>query len=193
MRAHLMPSLLTCLALAACGSTGDIAYVATVPIVTATAPAIAAVTVKDIRDEKPNRLATVRGGYGNPAYVFDTSKPVSDEVASIFTKALQARNLLGPASPYRMQVTLRTFYGDKYLTRRSFIDMDLTVLDATGAAVYKDTGKYDISGEFHLFDGDIDPLVLQTQTLLDTTIDRMLDKPEFRRVLASPVPQPRQT
>ena len=183
MRASLLVPIALSLFLSACGSSGDIAYVATVPIVAAASPAISTVTVQDIRDEKPTRMATVRGGYGNPLYVFDTSKPVSDEVAAIFTKALQARGLLGPATPYRMQVTLRTFYGDKYMLRRSFVDMDLTLLDAAGRAVYKDSAKYDVSGEFRLFDGDLDALVLQTQTLLDGTIDRMLDKPEFRAFL----------
>ena len=123
MRLALM--MLACLALQACQSTGDIVYAPTVALVPGPPASIAAVTTKDIRDEKPNRLATVRGIYGNPAKVFDTTRPVADEVSEVFTAALRARGMLATTAGYRISLLLRTYYGDTYVARRAFIDIDL--------------------------------------------------------------------
>ncbi len=181
--------LLACAGLAACQSTGDIAYAPTVPIVRGPPASIAGVTTRDLRDEKPNRLATVRGLYGNPSQVYDTTRPVADEVSEVFTAALQARGMLSPAAPLRMQITLRTFYGNTYFARRAVVDLDLSVVDPAGRIVYGDTYKNDTAG-FEVFSGITD-LVPFTQQLLNTAADTLLDKPQLRALLARPGPASR--
>ena len=184
MRRNVLVLLLACVTLAACQTTGDISYTPTVPLIPGLSASIAAVTVQDVRDEKPNRLATLRGLYGNPAKVFDTTKPVSDEVAAIVIAALRARGMFALAAPYRIQINLRTLYGDTYFARRTFIDMDLNVVDPAGRVVYKDTVKQDKVG-FDVF-SDIEDVVAFTQLFLNTTIDGMLDKAAFRAALSPP-------
>jgi len=141
------------LGLASCSSTGSLDYAPTVAITAGPPASVASVTATDTRDEKPNRLATVRGGYGNPAYVRDTARPVAEEVASVFTKALQARGMLSSQAnaPYRVQLVLRTFYANKYISRAAYIDIDFMVVDRSGRMVYKDTVK-DERDQFKLFD-----------------------------------------
>lgn len=175
------------LGLASCSSTGSLDYAPTVPITAGPPASVASVTATDTRDEKPNRLATVRGGYGNPAYVRDTARPVAEEVAGVFTKALQARGMLSPNpnAPYRVQLVLRTFYANKYLSRAAYIDIDFILVDRSGRTVYHDAVK-DERDQFKLFDADIDALQGLAQSLLNATADRILDNPKLRAVLSSP-------
>ncbi len=89
-------------------------------------------------------------------------------------------------APYRIQVVIRTLYGNQYLDRNAYIDMDLRVADRAGAIIYSDTVK-DKRAEPSLFSGglfgDIDVLGKYVQTLLNASMDRMLDKPALRAVL----------
>ena len=152
---------------------------------------MSAVTAVDKRDEKPNRFATVRGGYGNPAYVRDTPRPVAEEVAAVFTEALRARGMLAASgnAPYRIQLVLRLFYGNQYLSRNAYIDLDLIVTDPSGREIYKETVK-DERSEFEMFSASIDKLQALVQALLDATADRMLDSPRLRAVLGGPPARP---
>ena len=172
------------LSLVACSSTSSLDYTPTVSV--APGPlAVSAVTASDMRNEKPNRLATVRGGYGNPVYVRDTARPVADEIAAVFTKALQARGMLtmpGQA-PYRVQLIVRDLHGNQYVTRNAYIDMDLIVADRSGRTIYRDTVK-NRSSEFTLFGMDVEDLQRLVQVLLNSTVDRMLDNPNFRAALS---------
>ncbi len=186
MRLH--PTLLACvlLALAACSSTASLNYAPSVPIVAGSPSSVSAVTATDMRDEKPNRLATVRGGFGNPFYVRDTARPVTEEVAAVFTKALQARGMLSTQAnaPYRIQLVVRTFDANKYIKRVAGIDLDLLVIDRSGRTVYKDTVKNQRDA-FVLIDADIDALQKLAEDLLSATADRMLDNPKLRAILDS--------
>jgi len=189
MRATILPAALLLFGLAACSSTGSLDYTPTGTVAPGPAASVSAVVATDQRDEKPNRLATVRGGYGNPVYVLDTPQPVADQVAAAFTKALQARGMMGSSSAsYRIGLALRTFYGNKYVSRTAYIDLDLIVADRTGRTIYKDAIK-DERSEFLLFDADIVGLQKLVQALLNATIDRMLDKPGLRAVLEGRPPQ----
>ena len=175
------------LGLAGCGSTTPLQYAPTVAVQPGPA-AVSSVSVVDRRDEKPNRYATVRGGYGNPVLVMDAPHPVADEVQVAVTAALQARGMLGApgATPYRIQVILRTLYGNTYITPGAYIDLDLQVADRSGRVIYSDTIKDERHDgiTFRGFPfGDIDGLAKLVQTLLDSSIDRLLDKPGLRAVL----------
>jgi len=186
---RVVPNLLTiaALAVAACSSTGSLDYTPTVAVAPGPTASVSAVTASDIRNEKPNRLATVRGGYGNPFYVRDLGRPVADEVATVFTKGLQTRGMLAASgdAPYRIQLVIRTFYGNQYLSRSAYIDMDLIVVDHAGRTVYQDAVN-DKRDEFELFGASIESLQNLVQGLLNATVDRMLDHAKLRAALSGP-------
>lgn len=79
--------------LAACSTTGTLSYIPSGDPAPGPRNSVSTVTVADHRDEKPNRVATIRGGYGNPLKVLDTPVPVSDVVASVFNAALARRQM----------------------------------------------------------------------------------------------------
>ena len=178
------------LALGACSTTGGLDYVPTGKVEKGPA-SVTTVTVIDKRDEKPNRVATIRGGYGNPLKVLDTATPVAAEVSGVFTKALEARGMLAPSGPYRFQVVLNTLYGDQFMGRRAEIKIGLVVTDAAGRSVYTDSVS-DGSYEFTFFDNGIfagiEDLRQVVNKLLSTAIDRMLDKRALYVVLTAPPP-----
>ena len=177
----------TLLVLTACSSTGSLDYTPTGPVAPGPAASVSGVTAVDRRDEKPNRFATVRGGFGNPFYVRDTPRPVAEEVADAFAKGLKARGMLAPSgnAPYRIQLVLRKLYGNKYVSRNAYIDIDLMAYNHLGQLIYEDTVS-DKRDEFELFDASIADLEKLVQALLNATVDRMLDNPKLRAALRRP-------
>ncbi|MGI4955549.1 MAG: YajG family lipoprotein [Janthinobacterium lividum] len=151
--------------------------------------AVAGVIVLDRRDEKPNRVATIRGGHGNPLKVLDTTEPVATVVQAVITKALDQRQMLAAGGPYRFQVTLNTLYGDQFMGRKAELKMDLAVLDRTNQTIYADTIAAE-SYAFTFFDNGIfagiEALRTVVEKLLSTSVEKMLDKPALRQALAAP-------
>ena len=178
-------ALLLLAALAACSSVGALDYAPTVAISPGPSGAVSGVTAVDRRDEKPNRFATVLSGYGSPMYVADTTRTVAEEVADAFAKGLKERGMLALSgnAPYRITLVLRTFYGNQYYSRHAYIDIDMQLLDRSGRLVYEDSVK-DERDQGNFFGTDIADLETLVNSLLDSTIDRMLDKPAFRAALA---------
>lgn len=111
----------------------------------------------------------------------DTAKPVKDEVADAFAAGLRARGLLGSA-PFTLQLTIRKFDADMIIGRTARIDLTMAVTDAAGRAVYQDAVA-DTGSETKFFEtgvfADIADLKALSQTVLNRTVDRMLDKPAF--------------
>ena len=177
------------LGLAGCGSTSPLLYAPSAAVQAGPAAAVSTVSVEDRRDEKPNRYATVRGGYGNPVQVMDAPRPVADEVQAAVMAALQARGMLGApgSAPYRLNVVLRTLYGNTYITPGAYIDLDVQISDGSGQVIYKDALK-DERHDGMTFKGfpfgDIDGLAKLVQGLMDASIDRILDKPGLRAALS---------
>ena len=174
------------LALCACGNTvSDLHYVPTGSIEAASAPSIGAVVATDQRKEEPNRLATIMGGFGNPLKTLDTAKPVKDEVADAFLEGLRARGMLapGPQAPFRLAVVVRTFDADMIIGRTGRIDLTMSVIDQGGSTVYEDTAT-DSESETKFFQtgvfADIDDLRKLCEIVLNRSVNRLLDKPEFR-------------
>ena len=178
-------ALLLLAALGACSSVGSLDYAPTVAIIPGPSGVISGVSAIDRRDEKPNRFATVRSGYGSPMYVADTKRTVAEEVADAFAKGLKDRGMLAPSgnAPYRIALVLRTFYGNQYYSRHAHIDIDTQVLGRSGGLIYEDSVK-DARDQGNFFGTDIADLETLVNSLLDSTIDRMLDKPAFRAALA---------
>lgn len=182
--------LLALVALGACSSPGDLTYIAP-PHIVAGPAVVADVTVTDKRDEKPNRVATIRGGYGNPVKVMDTTKPVATEVQDVFVKALTLRGMLRNGAPTHFEVVLHTLYGDQYVGRKVDLMFDLIVRDDRNRVIYSDrmTGK---DYEFTFLDNgifaSIDTLGKAVQTTLNKSVDESLDKVGLRNALARMVP-----
>ncbi len=173
--------------LTACSSPGTLSYSPPAHLVSGPA-VIMAVEVLDKRDEKPNRIATIRGGYGNPLKVMDTTTPVADQVRAVLIKALQARSMLSDSGPDRIQVTLYTLYADHYMGRKAELLFDFVVSDRTGRSIYADRiTKKDY--EFTFFDNgifsSIDTLGKTAEALLGRAVDEALDKPALRAALGA--------
>ncbi len=175
------------LGVSACSTTDTgLNYTPKSGIVATNRPAIVAVNATDQRKEAPTRLATVMGGFGNPIKYLNTNRPVRDEVASAFTDGLKARGLYGGSGPYRIDLVIRKLDADMIIGRTARIDMDLIVATANGQTVYRDTVvdqqsdmKFFATGVF----ADVMDLQRMVQSLLNATVDRLLDKPEFRAAI----------
>ncbi len=178
--------------LGACNSVSSLRYVPTDSIAVATTPSVGGVTSTDQRKEDPKRLATVVGGLGNPLKTLDTAKPVKDEVADAFTEGLRVRGLLTPngQAPFRLALVIRKFDADMIVGRTGRIDMTMSVIDQSGHTVYEDTAT-DSESEEKFFEvgvfADISDLQKLCEIVLNRTVNRMLDKPEFR---AAVTPKP---
>jgi len=176
--------------LAACSNaTSPLHYTPTVAIVTVPTATLGAVAVTDQRKEAPTRLATVMGGFGNPIKTLDTAKPVKDEVADAFTEGLRRRGMLGEGvQPFHLALTIRKFDADMIIGRTARINLTMSVLAADGHVVYEDAVA-DEESDMKFFEtgimANIDDLRVLCETVLNRTIDRMLDKPAFRQAVGA--------
>jgi hypothetical protein len=185
MRAAL---LLSCLLLAACGTTQvAIPYTPSTTVVPQNRPVIAGVSVIDQRNEQPNWLGTIRGGYGNPLKRIETNGPVKDVVAKAFTDAIAARGLLATAGSgrYDTSVTMHVLDANQYARREANADLQVALIErGSGQQVYTDRIKVNrINGSILALDtglfaspDDLRQLMAET---LDQAIDQTLDKPGF--------------
>jgi uncharacterized lipoprotein YajG len=158
-------------------------------VVAVASPEIASVAVTDQRKEAPTRLATIMGGFGNPLKTLDTPKPVKDVVADAFNEGLQARGMLASsATPYRIFVTLRKFDADMIVGRTARIDLTMQVANQNGHIVFQRDVADSVSDMKFFQTGvfaSIDDLRALSQTVLDRTVDRLLDDPSFRSAVGA--------
>ncbi len=187
---HRLCALLLLTALAACSNTvASLHYTPPAPLWTAKVPSVGAVTATDQRREAPTRLATIMGGFGNPLKTLDTAKPVKDEVADAFTAGLRARGMLAPSdqAALRIDLLVRKFDADMIIGRTARIDLTMTVIDRDGLVVYQDSAVDSESDMKFMQTGvlaDIGDLQMLAQTVLDRTVNKLLDNPNFRAALA---------
>lgn len=182
--------IVSLLGVAGCSSTNTtLVYTPRQAIAMAATPTVSALTATDQRKEAPTRLATVMGGFGNPLKYLDTNRPVRDEVAAAFIDGLKARGLYvagGPA-PFRIELVIRKFDADMIIGRTARIDLDLIVVAANGRPVYRDT-VVDQQSDMKFFQtglfADVMDLQRLAQSVLNATVDQMLDKPGFRAAVA---------
>ena len=177
------------LAFGGCNTVSTLHYTSPDPIMATTSPTISGVTATDQRKEAPTRLATIMGGYGNPLKTLDTAKPVSEEVAAAFTEGLRVRGLLNPsgAAPFRLALVVRKLDADMIIGRTARIDITMSVVDQVGRTVYQDAAT-DSQSDLKFFQtgvlANIDDLWVLVETVLNRTVDRMLDNPAFRAAVA---------
>jgi len=129
------------------------------------------------------------GGFGNPLKTLDTAKPVKDEVADAFLEGLRARGMLASSAqaPFRLALVVRKFDADMMVGRTGRIDLTMSVVDRGGNTVYEDTAT-DSESETKFFEtgifADISDLQKLCEIVLNRTVNRLLDKPEFPTVVA---------
>lgn len=179
--------------LAACTPVFPLTYAPTRPIVPGPPSSISVVTGEHRLRRNSHVLLDVPGQYGLRPIV-ETRRPVADEVAAVFTMALQARGMMGAAAPYAIRLTLYHLGGD--MTHDSngvdgpltdlasaSIWIDLAVTDQSGRVAYQDTvqdARYVRTLSTARDDGRHPVLVL---ALLNATVDRMLDNPALRAAI----------
>jgi uncharacterized lipoprotein YajG len=187
---RLLPIMVFLLALGACSNTvASLHYVPTTNLAAADVASIASVTAADQRKEASTRLATIMGGFGNPLKTLDTMKPVKDEVADAFVEGLRARGLLAPPgqAPFRLALEVRKFDADMIIGRTARIDLTMSVVDREGRIVYQDSARDSQSDMKFIETGvfaNITDLQALSETVLDRTVDRMLDAQAFRAAVA---------
>jgi hypothetical protein len=189
---HYLPSLALAFTLCACSNTvASLHYTPHAATGVAAVPSIGAVTAIDQRKEAPTRLATIMGGYGNPLKTLDTAKPVKDEIADAFTEGLRVRGLLAlnGQAPFQIVLTVRKFDADMIIGRTARIDLTMAVLDQAGHVVFQDNAM-DSQSDMKFFEtgilANIGDMQVLAETVLDRTVDRMLDDPAFRAAIARP-------
>ena len=179
------------LATAACSNTvSSLSYTPPPSVLAVPAPRVATVESVDTRKEAPNRLATIMGGFGNPLKTLDTAKPVKDEVADAFLAGLRARNMLaGSTGPLRLVLTIRRFDADMIIGRTARMDLTAILSDRTGRTVFS-RAVVDSASETKFFRtgvfAEIGDLRQLSQTVLDRTVDTVLDDPAFRAAIDRP-------
>jgi hypothetical protein len=192
-----LPILALVLALGACSSStvASLRYVPPMQVPTVAAASVSTVTAIDQRKEAPARLATIMGGFGNPLKTLDTAKPVKEEIADAFTAGLRARGLLSPSgeAPFRLVLVIRKFDADMIVGRTARIDMTMSLVDSAGRTVHDDSAvdsqsdmKFMETGIF----ADIADMQVLAETVLQRTVDRLLDNPRFRAAAARSGAQP---
>lgn len=181
--------LMFALALSACSNTvASLRYTPPTPLWGASVASVGGVTASDQRREAPTRLATIMGGFGNPLKTLDTAKPVKDEVADAFTAGLRARGMLASSdqTPFRIDLLVRKFDADMIIGRTARIDLMMSVIDRGGRVVYQDNAVDSESDMKFMQTGvlaEIGDLQALAQTVLNRTVNKMLDNPNFRAAL----------
>ena len=192
---HLVPTLLavTLAGLAACSTVVFLTYTPTRAVVPGPPSSLAAVTATDVRHEEPYVLLTRSNMLGNPPIAY-THRPVADEVAAVFTKALQIRGMMAAAAPYRIRLMLHRLDGYTYFDAHILdgpvtdnasanIGIDLTVTDQSGRTIYQDAVNDARELDTPSAARDDGTLPALVQALLSATVDRMLDNPAFHTAI----------
>jgi hypothetical protein len=90
------------------------------------------------------------------------------------------------AAPFRIFIALRKFDADMIVGRTARIDLTMQVADHSGRVVFQRDVADSVSDMKFLQTGvlaDIDDLRVLSQTVLDRTVDKLLDDASFRSVI----------
>jgi hypothetical protein len=179
--------LVLILLLSACSSAGSLPYTMTTAGSRPTiGPRIGQITASDQRGEPPRWVGAVRGGFGNPLKVINTTDTVQDEVVHAFETALRMRGYLaGPGNgKYNLAVVIRKLDCSQYVRREAHADLQVTVIDRNGRRLYTDNVQANVaSGSKVAIDtgvfGSSDDLRDVASEVLSKAIDQAIDKPAF--------------
>lgn len=182
-------ALTSSLLLAGCTTAVQLPYAASRPVVPASAATSSRVLpVVDQRNEEPNWVGAIRGGFGNPLKVLRTDRPLSELVQQAFSDALAARGLEAApgAQRYDIRVTMHKLDADRVARLEATADFQVDVIDrATGGVVYTDRVRVNqVQGSVLALDTGVFASTEGLRTLAvqvqNQAIDQLLDKPGFR-------------
>lgn len=152
-------------------------------------PSIVLAPVVDARaDHQADVLGSIRGGFGNPLKTLVTERPVADVFGVALRDALTARNLASDAGPHRMVVRLVRFDCNQLYPREAHAEIVVRIEDQSGAQLFEATytaGQARGGGPSGGIFAPIEPLRAITNLVMQQVIDRALDDPALRAVLAS--------
>lgn len=184
---------LTVTFLAACGTTrSGISYVPTLPVTKAAAPASVAVgSFVDARGEQnPAWSGAIRGGFGNAIKVLELDRPVAEVVKSAFSDGLKARGLSPgvPGSGAQLTGVVRKFECDQVVRREATVEIELTVVDASGQSKFSRTYRSNnIDGSYLNMStgvfGSVEELRLVLEKTLRETVDKALEDGALRSAM----------
>ncbi len=186
---HFLYLLLATLLLGACSSTQvTLPYVAPASVARAGAT-VEIGSVDDRRENSPNRLGAIRGGYGNPLKYLDTAVPVKDMVRDAFIDGLKARAAYADVSPFIMSIVINRLDCSQYVRREAHANFHVRLVSkASGAEVYQKTTSVDLEdGSAFALDagifGSVEDLRVVLNRALQQAIDQALDDPGLLAVL----------
>jgi hypothetical protein len=173
-------------ALSGCAAVTQLNYRPTDALVQvpASPPQIAGVMATDYRKESPRRLGT--DIVFNHTEAFNTTKPVKDDVARVFTQALIARHEIthDPSAPLVLVVDLFKFDAVQDTRSRARIEMTISLADRkSGQILYRD----DLADQIASMPTGGSALIglqAMAEQLLDRSVDRLLGKPGFLALAA---------
>ena len=134
--------------LAACSPVVSLIYTPPHAVVPGPPASLAAATATDARGMEPYVLQDRSTRNGNVPIAY-THRPVADEVATVFTKALQVRGMVAATAPYRIRLTVhrlnnQTFFSAHIYDNPATDDSDANVgiepavTDQSGRVIYQD-------------------------------------------------------
>lgn len=147
---------------------------------------IAIASVTDKRKHDPNWLGAIRGGFGNPLKTLETSMPVKDLVATVYTDGLKARGLLAEGAPrYDMHIVVNQYDSNQFVRREAHARFAVTLKDkSSGAAVFeKEVAADKVDGSLLAVDtgvfADVEDLRKIANQVLQEAVDKTLDDEAF--------------
>ncbi len=188
-----LAALIVCAGVAACTPAVSLIYTPGRPVAKGPAASIAAVTATDARTDGPNVIASKAGAYGIIP-TLTTRRPVAEEVAAVFTKAVRSRGMFAAAAPYRIGLTITRLHGhtmfgahilDGPVTddHTATIGVSMDVRDQAGRVVYRSTAEDVRDRDTLAADEDDQALTGLLQTVVSAAADHLLDDPAFRTAI----------
>lgn len=178
-------------ALSACSTTNvGLNYTAppTVSRAAANAQPVTVGTFIDQRNEKPNWLGVIRGGFGNHVKTLESSQPAVELVQTAFADGLRSRGVRTGAGGLQLRGTVRKLYCDQVIRREANVVVELSVSGADGQPRFTKTYEANrIEGSALAMNTGVfastEELRLVLERALQEVVDKALDDPALRAAL----------
>ncbi len=154
---------------------------------TASLQPVVVTAFKDARNDDPNWMGAIRGGFGNALKTLESNQPVAVVVQNAFADGLRARGVaLAPDAKLSLSGTIQKFESITVIRRAATIVIDLKVTDLeSGKNLLSKTFECEVvdsSGAAGVF-ASIDDLRSTTESALRQIVDKALDDTEVQQAL----------
>ncbi len=184
-------ALITIASLAGCGTTAvGLKYQAPAGLsrAAASAPATLVGSFDDKRGEPATWLGAIRGGFGNPLKNLESDRPVAEVVQAAFADGLKARGVpvVASAGARQLRGVIKKLECNQLLSRESTVEIELSVLDASGRVLatrsFKST-KSEVSLMSSGVFASVDDLRTQLELTLRATVDQAFNDRQLRAAM----------